>query len=264
MLKSNYHTHTYRCGHARGEDEDYVLEALGMGFTELGFSDHIMLPGFSDPGIRGEYSQFEGYVNSINHLKEKYKDRMNILLGFEAEAFQVYMPYYKELIESGKIDYLILGNHSQMDESKKITGYFSKITSASELYRYRDLAISALQTGVFSCFAHPDYFMSSIEKADKDVINVMRDLIQACMALDIPLEVNVAGIRNGKKKIGKVDRWIYPTDDFFSIAGEMNAKCILGIDAHDPQQISDEDANEKAVLFARRNKLNLLEKLEIK
>lgn len=46
MLRNNYHTHTKRCGHAEGEDEDYVLEALGSGITDLGFSDHIMLPGF--------------------------------------------------------------------------------------------------------------------------------------------------------------------------------------------------------------------------
>lgn len=264
MLKSNYHTHTFRCGHASGTDEEYVVEALGAGITELGFSDHIMLPGFSEPGIRGEYSQFEGYVSSINSLKEKYKDRMNILLGFEAESFQVYFPYYRELIETGVIDYLILGNHCQMNESKKITDYFGKVTTASELYRYRDLAISAMQTGIFSCFAHPDYFMSSIETPDKDCINVMREIIQASIALNVPLEVNVAGIRNGIKKIGKRERWIYPTSDFFAIASEMGAQCILGLDAHAPKQISDEDANEKAIMFARKYGLRLLEKLEIK
>lgn len=264
MLKSNYHTHTFRCGHATGKDEEYVREALGEGIVELGFSDHIMIPGFSEPGIRGDYSQFGDYTTSINSLKEKYKDRMNILLGFEAESFQVYFPYYRELIDTGTIDYLILGNHCQMNDSKKITSYFGKITSAAELYRYRDLAISALQTGIFSCFAHPDYFMSSIETPDKDCLNVMKEIIQASIALDVPLEVNVAGIRNGAKKIGKSDRWIYPTVDFFSIASDMGAKCILGLDAHAPEQISDEEANEKAILFSRKMGLTLIEKLDIK
>ena len=73
MLKANYHTHTKRCGHAFGEDEEYVLEALGQGMVELGFSDHIMLPGFSQPSIRGEYSLWaQDYFKSINYLKEKY------------------------------------------------------------------------------------------------------------------------------------------------------------------------------------------------
>ncbi len=28
MQKFNYHTHTERCGHAQGNDEAYVLEAI--------------------------------------------------------------------------------------------------------------------------------------------------------------------------------------------------------------------------------------------
>ena len=96
MLRNNYHTHTKRCGHAEGEDEDYVLEALGSGITDLGFSDHIMLPGFSQPNVRGEYSVLDDYLESIDNLKQKYKDRMHIHVGFEAESISEYFPYYRE------------------------------------------------------------------------------------------------------------------------------------------------------------------------
>ncbi|MFR5796189.1 MAG: PHP domain-containing protein [Christensenellales bacterium] len=43
-MKANYHTHTARCGHATGTDEDYVLAAIEQGFDELGFSDHVPWP----------------------------------------------------------------------------------------------------------------------------------------------------------------------------------------------------------------------------
>ena len=39
-MKTNYHTHTNRCMHATGSDEDYVLSAIKGGYQELGFSDH--------------------------------------------------------------------------------------------------------------------------------------------------------------------------------------------------------------------------------
>lgn len=39
-MKTNYHTHTTRCMHAVGNDEDYVRSAIKGGFQELGFSDH--------------------------------------------------------------------------------------------------------------------------------------------------------------------------------------------------------------------------------
>ncbi|MFA6860941.1 MAG: histidinol-phosphatase [Bacilli bacterium] len=262
MLTANYHTHTKRCGHATGEDEDYVLEALGAGYHDLGFSDHVMLPGFSEPFVRGDYSQFQDYVDSINALKLKYHDRLTIYLGMEAESFPCYYPYYKELITNGVIDYLILGNHSAMNEEHKIYSKFSHISSPSQLYLYKDLAIQAISTGLFSIFAHPDYFMSSIEDFDSDCKKISKEIIQACIAYDVPLEINIGGIRNGKKQIGNASRWVYPTDDFFSLASKMKAKCIFGQDAHAPDQLDNETAIFQAVQFAKRHHLNVIDVLD--
>ena len=40
MAKVNYHTHTYRCQHGKGDVEDYIQYALANGLTILGLSDH--------------------------------------------------------------------------------------------------------------------------------------------------------------------------------------------------------------------------------
>ena len=56
-MKYNYHTHTKRCGHATGEDEDYVIAALNKGYKILGFSDHAMFPNMKEEkGMRGNFS----------------------------------------------------------------------------------------------------------------------------------------------------------------------------------------------------------------
>ena len=81
MMRNNYHTHTYRCGHAYGEDEDYVVEAIGAGMQTLVFSDHVMLEGFSQPNVRGDFALSEGYFSSIRNLKEKYKERTAVGLS---------------------------------------------------------------------------------------------------------------------------------------------------------------------------------------
>lgn len=261
MFISNYHTHTKRCGHASGEDEDYVLEAIGYGYRNLGFSDHAMLPDFSEPYTRADFSQFHDYCDSIRALSKKYENQIDIFLGFEAEAFPDYFPFFHELLDNGVLDYLILGNHSAMDESKQICCRFSNISSASQLYLYRDLALQALKTGMYKVFAHPDYFMSNISQFDSDCKKVSRSLIEACMAYDIPLEINVAGIRNGKKEIGNEKRWRYPTDDFFNLVGKYHAKCIFGVDAHAPEQLSDDSANFTAAQFAKEHNLLVIDAL---
>ena len=262
MFTCNYHTHTKRCGHASGEDEDYVLEAIGCGFQVLGFSDHAMLPDFSEPYKRGDYSLFQDYCDSIGSLKKKYEKQIEIHIGFEAESFPDYFPYYKELLDGGILDYLILGNHSALGTDKKIYAHFSHITNPSQLFLYRDLALKALSTGMFSIFAHPDYFLSSIDNFDSDCKKVSRDLIECAIANDIPLEINLAGIRHGKRKIGTTLRWIYPTDDFFSLVHRYKAKCYFGQDAHAPNQLGFAPAQYEATLFARKHDLIVLDRIE--
>jgi histidinol phosphatase-like PHP family hydrolase len=45
-----YHSHTTRCGHAYGSDEDYVEAAITNGFRVIGFSDHIFFQEFNSLG----------------------------------------------------------------------------------------------------------------------------------------------------------------------------------------------------------------------
>ena len=41
---ANLHTHTPRCRHASGTEEEYVRCALDAGLQTLGFSDHTPYP----------------------------------------------------------------------------------------------------------------------------------------------------------------------------------------------------------------------------
>lgn len=52
----NLHTHTYRCHHAKGTDEEYVIKAIENGYDLIGFSDHA------------PYLFPNGYVSSFRML----------------------------------------------------------------------------------------------------------------------------------------------------------------------------------------------------
>ena len=96
----NYHTHTYRCNHAKGEDRDYVLRAIDEGFTLLGFSDHTPWPYQYTAVHRNRMypSQLEDYVTSIKSLREEFRDQIDIRLGLEVEAFTDYYPWLEEKV----------------------------------------------------------------------------------------------------------------------------------------------------------------------
>ena len=49
-MLTNYHTHTTRCGHAEGTEEEYILTALRCGYKVLGFLTTPL--GLRDAGLR--------------------------------------------------------------------------------------------------------------------------------------------------------------------------------------------------------------------
>ena len=82
MKKTNFHTHTKRCMHACGSDEDYVLAAIKSGYDVLGFSDHTPWNYETDfvAHMRMRLDQAQAYFDSIASLKEKYNDRNGVNL----------------------------------------------------------------------------------------------------------------------------------------------------------------------------------------
>ena len=81
MQRFNYHTHTYRCGHADNNmsDEDFVKLFVKKGFNKIAFTDHCPEKEIIDnrKNMRMKYSEKDEYLSSVKELKEKYKDNNN-------------------------------------------------------------------------------------------------------------------------------------------------------------------------------------------
>ncbi len=266
-LITNYHTHTFRCGHAEGKDEEYVLSAINENIKILGFSDHIPYPNLPDPHIRQNYEMLDDYVTSINKLKEKYKDKIEIHLGYESEYFSTFKSYYKDLLTNKGIEYLILGQHCFLSEKKEYVFYNSFHNNYEILNKYVDDVIEAMNTGLYLYVAHPDFIMNSFDNINNIVLEQMVRIVKESIRLNIPLEINCAGIRykeNGCiNRIGNKSSHYYPYDEFFALVGKYNAKVIIGIDAHNPKDITNEQAIDKALEFVYKYNLNLIEELPI-
>lgn len=265
-LKSNYHTHTYRCGHALDNDEDYVQGAIEIGIKDLGFSDHVPFKELHFPGMRQDYEMLEDYRKSIKSLQEKYKDQITLHIGFEAEYVDEYIDEYKDLLKSKKIDYLICGQHCFLENNEQIW-YNSYHHNHEMLTKYIDALIQAIRSGLFIYIAHPDHFMNGYRVWDDFAIMQSRRLLEEASKYNIPLEINVAGLRfaeykhrtNGK---GMPVENLYPYDSFWELASKYNIKGIIGIDAHRKNDFLD-GIEKEAIEFANKHHIELIEKLDI-
>jgi len=229
-----YHSHTKRCGHACGEDEDYIKTAIETGLKEYGVSDHIFLPGIVHPNMRGDYSLLYDYVKSIRNLKNKYQDIINIHLGFEAEYMDKYFKYYKDLLDSHTVDYLILGQHCYYENNH--TRWYLDMKKEKGLIRYTDHIIKGIESGLFAYVAHPDMFCIFYDVWDDLAKECSQRIINAAIKQNIPLEINLCKVR--AKKYGYIQKdypVIYPYEKFWELVSKTNAHVIVGFDTHDPQ-----------------------------
>ena len=233
----NYHTHTTRCKHAEGTMEEYIEAAIEMGYTTLGFSDHTPWP--SEGRWRMDASEIEDYCNEVNRMKEKYKDKIDIKLGLEAEYVPELMDWLKNLIKKHNIEYLIFGNH-WVKKGQYEVFYSSMKGSKESLNTYCESAIEGLKTGLYSYFAHPDWFMTTNYWWTDQCEEISRKICMYCKEHDIPLEYNLAGMRGFYE---------YPHPKFWQIAKQCGCKAIIGVDAHSPRHI----LNDLELEVAREN-----------
>lgn len=76
----NFHTHTTYCD-GKSTAEEMVQRAIEFGLSELGFSGHSYTEFDLEPCMTREGTEL--YKKEINALKEKYRDKIKILLGIE-------------------------------------------------------------------------------------------------------------------------------------------------------------------------------------
>ena len=257
MIKANYHTHTIRCGHAFGSDEEYVLAAIEAGIKELGFSDHMPYPDSSNPGDRMEYHQHREYINSINVLKEKYKDQIKIYTGFECEFFSERLAYYKEM--SDKVDYMICGQHYKILDQYA----YDAISTDEDMIAYADQVVAAIESKLFKFIAHPSYFMLGRDTWTQACDRAAHRICQAAQTHEIPLEINLKGTKHGKAIYNGIETYRYPNLNFWKIAAQYNIKAIIGLDAHDPKYLKKADFFKTMEKDFNDLKIEIIERLEI-
>ena len=165
---ANYHTHTYRCGHAEGNERDYAEQAVKAGLRTLGVSDHTPYD-FFDIGprnhpIRMALEEFPGTILAISHDRyfiNRFATRVAVLEeGGVREYLGNYDDYFEKINRAQEPD----GSgpqitRTQMDREKK--------RSREEQRKLNEL--KALQ-----------------EKAEKDVMQAEKDAAEMEEQLQYP------------------------------------------------------------------------------
>ena len=251
---ANYHTHTWRCNHASGNERQYVENALKAGLELLGFADHTpyIFRGDYNSGFRMAMEQLPGYVDTVLALRERYANRIEIPLGLETEYYPRHFGELLSRLREHPMDYLILGQHFVGNEyDAPYNGVGSD--DPDLLRRYVHQSCDAMNTGLFTYFAHPDLINF---RGDRKIYQRhMRDICREAKNCGMPLEFNLLGMVDGK---------IYPNPLFWELVAEEGCEVILGRDAHSPEVLLDENTEKRALEMLAQLGLMPIEKVQLR
>lgn len=246
MLKTNYHTHTIFCDGNNSTDE-IAEEAVKKGFDILGFSSHAMFPFSSSWHINPK--NYNSYVESVLKTKEKYQDKIKILLGFEADyafpvskpAFDIYKKFNPDFL-IGSVHYIFTergrlavdyGAEKLQECIKKLFNGDTKKLVCEYFYQEREM----LKKSDFSILGHCDLIrknnkiLNMYNENDfwyRKEIKATADQIKKS---GIIVEVNTGAIARGYMED------VYPSQEFLSLLKERNIPVTISSDAHKKEDL---------------------------
>ncbi|MBE7016024.1 MAG: 5-formyltetrahydrofolate cyclo-ligase [Ruminococcaceae bacterium] len=253
-MRANYHTHTYLCHHAIDTPREYVLEAIKNGLEILGFSDHNPCPfsnGFS-ASYKIDLCDTEKYVKEINSLREEFKDKIKIYLGYEMEYYPKEHENCLKYLKEFGVDYLILGQHFTNNGYDGV--YPGNATTDEKILKtYVNQVIEGINTGVFTYIAHPDIinYQGDAHIYKKEITKLLRE----AKRLSVPVEFNLLGFREQRP---------YPCDRFWELVSDVGNLVVIGCDAHEKIYCGNQIIYKKAVRKLKKFGITPTDKIELR
>ncbi len=193
----------------------------------IGFSEHIAYPHIEIAGERMYNQDIDEYLRTMYQLKEQYKDRIEVLVGFEIEYYEDQKDYLLEMRK--RCDYMIVGQHYRYCD-----GYnYDYFNHDEDVLVYAHQIERALETGLTRYIAHPDFFMLGRRQWTPACDQASQILVEAARKYHAVLEINLNGIRYGKLSYHDGLAYAYPHPHFFKHLTKDHRVCF-GYDAHHP------------------------------
>ncbi len=230
---NDYHLHTYLCKHGEGHVQDYVQAALQRGLSEIGFAEHIPIPGLDDPDGRMLLDEFEIYQSEIEKAQKDFPD-IKIKMGIEADYMPKYMPFIESFLKQHPFDFIIGSVHFIDDWDFTNPAHAEKMNTfgVNETYRsYYRLLNEAANCGLYDIIGHFDIPKKFGKFASCDLTPEIETALDAIKKNNIALDVNTSGIR---KTVGE----IHPSPDILKKAFMRDIPVVIGSDAHRPQEVA--------------------------
>jgi histidinol-phosphatase (PHP family) len=244
----NYHTHTHHCdGHC--QPAEFAEAALQKGMPRLGFSGHNVVPFATEWTMPAE--RLASYLSEVREVRERYKGRLEIFLGMEADFIPGMTSPVHSRIRELDLDFTIGSVHFvgpvDGDHAWTVDGPRAELEAAIArgfagkarplVERYYELLSTMARTAAPDIIGHFDI----VKKNNRDGAffredeawyqEAVRGALDAVRGSGSILEINTGGV------VRNTSGSYYPSQWILHEAHEMNIPVMVNADAHTPDAI---------------------------
>jgi histidinol-phosphatase (PHP family) len=237
MRLPDYHTHSVRCGHARGTPAEYVAAAQAAGLLAIGVADHLPLLPLHDPELSMEAGELTDYVAEVRELKARFPGF--VLLGVEADYRPGTVDEVGSLLQSQPFDYVIGSVHHLddwgFDDPRQIDRY--EWVDVDDMWvDYLELVGEAAESGLFTIMGHLDLVKKFGYRASRSLEMELDRLMARIARAGVAVEINTAGLHKPVKEA-------YPSPEILRKLHEAGIPITFGSDAHRPEEVGRDFAH---------------------
>ena len=237
----NFHTHTQFCD-GRNCMEEFVMEAINQGFTDLGFSPHSPIP-IDSPCNMSKHSVDE-YLKEIDRLKDIYGNQINIYASMEIDYLGEWGPsstYFSNLPLDYKIgsvhfipsfdnqdEFVDVDGDAESFKLKMIEYFHNDIKSVVETFHSQ--SVRMIESGGFEIVGHFDKighnanaFCPGIEN-EVWYQNLVKKTFEAIIDNNYIIEINT--------KAYQLFNRFFPNSRYFEWLKRYEVPVVFNSDAH--------------------------------
>lgn len=255
-MKVDGHTHTHFCPHGSGEETaKFIEKAIALGFDRYVLTEHAPLPSSFCEALPYEKelvqyftmkeTELDEYIKEMHELKQKYKDQIEIQVGFELDYLPEYIDWTRNLLREyhGYIEETVLSvhflkgiggwrciDHTPEELQENLVSYYGNFQSVQQVY-YETIkeAIHQFQPsriGHLSLCQKFQHYIQGRTSVTKEVEKEIQEILLLLKQKGVALDFNTAGLDK------KYCLEHYPSVWIVKNAQKLGISFIFGSDAH--------------------------------
>ncbi len=232
MITADFHVHSSFSSDSEESTENQVLAAMRAGLKTLCITEHMDMD-----YPTGEFLlDTEAYKSELLRLKDKYKDKVELLFGVELGLMDYLAPRLYEYSESECFDFIIGSSHLVGGVDPYYPEYFGTHGDNEGIRLYFQSILDNIRAfDNFDVYGHIDYvvrYSKGKKYSPEDYRDMLDEILKTLISKGKGIELNTAGLKYG---LGFAHPHIEVLRRYREYGGEI---ITVGSDSHKAEHIA--------------------------